>query len=91
MRFVTNKPSEKQKLKRLQMQKAMIESKLQDQEEKLGFIAENQANEDAYQSEMRAEESTPGNSEANAMPVIAQMNSMIINTGGPNLIGNQED
>ena len=25
------------------------------------------------------------------MPVIAQMNSMMINTGGPNVIGNQED
>ncbi len=25
------------------------------------------------------------------MPVVAQMNSMIINTGAPNIIGNQED
>ena len=25
------------------------------------------------------------------MPVIAQMNSMMINTGGPNIIGNSED
>ena len=31
------------------------------------------------------------NDAANSMPVIAQMNSMLINTGGPNVIGNQED
>ena len=39
LKFTNNRPSEQQKLKRLQMQKALIDSKLQDQQEKLGFMA----------------------------------------------------
>ena len=31
------------------------------------------------------------NTVVNSMPIIAQMHTMMINTGGPNIIGNQED
>lgn len=114
LRFTTNKPSEQQKLKRLQMQKALLDSKLKDQQDKLGFMAGQQF-EQAFQQEM-AQAQEPGQAQAqaqepvdntvcpaststeiaanlaaNSMPVIAQMNSMMINTGGPNIIGNSED
>ena len=86
------------------MQKALIESKLQDQQEKLGFMAEQQENRSSNQPEMVAQEpaqaqqpasptacpatTSAADTAVNSMPVIAQMNSMMINTGGPNIIGN---
>ena len=94
LRFTTNQPSENQKLKRLQAQRALLERRMQSQQERVAFMDRNRGSELANEQEMAeppqlVEDSV--HAACNSMPVIEQMNNMIINSGGPNIIGNQEE
>lgn len=76
------------------MQQAVIEGKIQDWHEKSVHMQMEQELQEEERSERQKQEeaeAAAADKAANSMPVIAQVNTMIINTTGPNVIGNEED
>lgn len=76
------------------MQQAIIEGKIRDWHEKsvhMQMEQEHQEEERFERKKKEEAEAAAADKAANSMPVIAQVNTMIINTKGPNVIGNEED